>query len=596
MPLFSVFRSPAPRPPARRLGRRVWGFMLIGLVFFWLLPVGWAYWARLDQVAAFRERVGPVRDAVYRLEDPVRRVFGGYAVPDTLPVLRLTLPDTAAARWHAQLDSISARGVNVAAALAARWVGGNLSINSERAVEGSAARALPAEVAWHGKHFRHWAGRQRSFKVRLGGGAAWWGLQDFSLITPDNRDGPGLLLVAELARTAGIWHPRERVVRVEVNGADWGMYYLEEPIGADFLARRGARGGAILTPRATWADDFPDHRRAPAYGQGVGFNRAAHVHALALEPAFQEVEAPSDSLAAVARGQWQRLRDVVEAAEIDPAHQPDSAIVAAIFDVPAWGAADALRHLLADRHNLAGDNLHVVFDPPTHRFRPIYRFEGGLAAATRTNGLTNAATLSYNGGPLRLWRFVNVNPTLRLAKLRALHRLTATPAVVDAALQAIGPASALLTAAPGAQYPIRQRRWVAQTIGRDLRANRALIHENLTAAAWLYSTAHLANGRLHLELMAETEGALTVGAPVGGVGRPRLLVAGVGPLTPSGLLGLVPARDTLSWPWPIGAALPNALQLSVRNALTGKLLPAARVRIASVASEGISPRPAPVGR
>ncbi len=556
---------------------------LAGWVLLAALPVRWAYWTRLENVPIFWQRIGPARDAMYRLEDPVRRLLSGYAAPDTLPVLRFALADSAARRWEDQLDSIRVRGINVA--VGRRWIPAALGAGTEVRAE---VASVSAEVAWHGKFRRHWGGRQRSLKVRLGGGASWWGLRDFTLLTSDNRDGPGLLLAAQLARAAGVWHPRVRVVRVEVNGTDWGLYYAEEPIDAAFLARRGLPDGALLAPRATWADDFPDHRRAPAYGQGVGFNRASHVHSLALEPAFQEVSASSDSLAAVARGQWARVRDLVMAsASGSPAGLPDSAAVAAVFDVDAWGAADALRHLLADRHNLAGDNLHVAYDFRTGRFRPIYRFEGGLVAAERSKGLTNASTLSYNGSPLPLWRFVNQQPALRLAKLRALYRLTATPARVEAALRAAGPATVLLTHAPGAQYPIRQRRWHAEDLRRVLRGNRTLIHRSLTEDAWLYGTVRVVGAELRLELLPETEGALLITEVRvrGRAGWRRLAVvgnrpilAGVGPVGSAGEQGLVPTVIPLTLPWTSPAA-PSALLVRGRNLLSGQLLPAHRVRV-----------------
>ena len=290
---------------------------------------------------------------------------------------------------------------------------------------------------------------------------------------------------------------------------------------------------------------------------------------LNLEPAFQEIDAPSDSLAAVARGQWARLRDLLEAAR-DPAHLPDSATVAALLDIPAWGAADALRHLLADRHNLAGDNLHVAYDPATGRFRPIYRYEGGLSAITRQRGLTNAATLSYLGAPLPLWRFVNQHPALRLAKLRALHRLTATPAPVEGAIRAAAPAARLLAWAPGSQFPIRQRRWLADELRAALRHNRVLIHRSLTEDTWLYGTARAVGTRTRYELIAEGEGPLTVEIPGA---RPRLLLAGIAPTPDGGEPGLVPVRDTLSGP---------SAGLRVRNALSGEELPKERVRVAAV--------------
>ncbi len=592
MARFSSFSVSHSR--TRRQRRRWWVLALLLLVVLigWGLPEKIAYHPRWQQLPPAFSALTTTRDAFYRAEDPIRRLFTWYTAPDTLPVLRFALPDSAAVRWFANLDSVRARGINAAASR--RRVGATLHIGRQ----GTAAPAAPpltAAIGWHGKFRNHWAYQQRSLKVKLADGGKWWGLRSFNLLTADNRDGPGLLVAAQLARAAGIWHPRERLVRVEINGDDWGIYYAEEPIDDDFLVRRGVRGGVLLAPRATWADDFADHRRAPAYGQFVGFNRASHVHALALEPAFQDVEAPSDSVAAVALGRWAQLRDLVRTPD---AGRVDSAAVGAVFDVAAWGAADALRHLLADRHNLAGDNLNVVFDPATGLFRPIYRFEGGLTAAARAYGLTNAPTFGYNHGPLPLWAFVNTQPTLRLAKLRRLHRLTATPAAVEDALRRAADATDLLVHAPGSNQPIRQRRWVAAGFAANLRANRALIDQSLSADTWLYATGrwHPIRRQLEVVLLPEAEGALMVRAvevqtAAGNVTRSvpaRALLARPGALEPGGPLGLVPVADTLYLTWP--GPRPVAIKVVADNMLTGKVLPAKRVRVAWLAPDR-APRP-----
>jgi len=311
----------------------------------------------------------------------------------------------------------------------------------------------------------------------------------------------------------------------------------------------------------------------------VGLGRGAHAHALALEPALQEVEAPHDTLAAAALGRWAMVRDLARRAgplvdaAADPAlvRLPDSAAVARVLDIAQWGAADALRHLLADQHNLAFDNLHVVFDPSTGRFRPIYRFEGGLTTLARTHGLTNAATLRYNGHPLPLWQLVNRQPTLRLAKLRTLHHLTATSMPVEAALKAAGPTADLVVRSAGSEFPIRQRRWKAEKLRRALRFNQALIHQSLADDAWLYAHVRPGGAGWQLEALPEAEGALELEV----AGRRRLLLTRTGPLYPGGPEALLRTVDTVlvpggSGPW------------RVRNALTGKPLPAGRVQVVSL--------------
>ncbi len=558
----------------------------------WALPLDWAYPARLEGNALFAQHIAPWRNAFYRLEDPARRLFGSYSVPDSLPVLRFSLPDSAQTRWLAQLDTLRARGINSAASRT--WVAGDLRATTEGADDAENLPPLAARLTWHGKFRNHWAYRQRSLKVKLAKGSAWWGMQNFTLITPDNRDGAGLAVVTQLAAAARVWHPRIRLVRVVVNDTDWGLYYAEEPIDNAFLTRRGLPDGVLLAPRATWADDFPDHRRTTAYGQGVGFNQASHVHALALEPAFQEVDAPSDSLAAVALGRWAQVRDLARQASLlldnspDPATAalPDSAAVAAVLDIPRWAAADALRHLLADRHNLAGDNLNVVFDPSTGRFFPIYRFEGGLVDLQPANGLTNGATLTYNNGPLPLWALVNRQPTLRAAKLRALHRLTASPKIVEDALRTAAPVGELVTRAAGSELPIRARLAAARRQERALLGNRALIHRSLTEHAWLYATVQIRDGRIHLELLPESEAPLrltdvllrTANGPAVFHLPNQLLLTRTGPLTPGGPEALLRTLDTLSLPW--NGPAPLTVDLTVQNALTGQALPAERVRVA----------------
>jgi CotH kinase protein len=565
------------------------------LLTAWLLPVEWLYWPRWERYPVFVRNISPWRNAFYRLEDPAVRLLGGYSVPDSLPVLRFSLPDSAENRLFAHLDTLLTRGINATASRT--WVKADFQATTEGTDDPSSSPSLPVRLTWHGKFRNHWAFRQRSLKVKLGKGQSWWGLTTFSLITPDNRDGPGQALATHLATSAGVWHPRERLVRVTVNDRDWGLYYAEEPIDTDFLARRGMADGALLAPRATWADDFPDHRRDAPYGQGVGLNRASHVHGLSLEPAFQEVEATNDSIAAVALERWGRVRDLAYRvgplldAAADPATVPlpDSATVAALLDIPRWAAADALRHLLADRHNLAGDNLHVVYDPHSGRFFPLYRFEGGLVAIHAANGLTNGPTLTYNQAPLPLWCLVNRQPTLRAAKLRALHRLTASPQIVDAAVRAAASTTALVTRSPGAEQPIRARRWLAQKQQRALQANRALIHRSLTESTWLYATARYANGRLWLELLPEAEGALQLtgvllrtaaGPAMFHLAKPADLLTRTGPLTMGGPEALLRTRDTLSLPW--NGPRPLSVELTVQNALTGLPLPPERVRVAQL--------------
>ncbi len=551
-------------------------------LLLWLLPLEAVFWPPLELNQVFAKRIAPARNAFYRLEDPLRRFFGGYAVPDTLPVLQFTLPEVARAALYAQLDSIRVRGINGSAGR--QWQAGTLQTTT------ADAPPQAAEITWHGKFQNHWLGRQRSFKVKLAKGQNWWGMREFTLLTPDNRDLAAPLVVAVLAARLGLWHPRTRLVRVELNGADLGLYWAEEPLNRAFLQARGLPDGVMLAPRAAWADDFPDHRRAPAYGQHVGLGRGAHAHALALEPAFQEVDVtPSDSATARALGAWQTVRDLVtrtndavETAAGEAPPLPDSATVAAVFDLAAWGRADALRHLLADEHNLAFDNLHVVFDPRTGRFQPIYRFEGGIVPANRTNGLTNAATLAYNGQPLPLWLFVNRHPTLRLTKLRALHQLTASAEAIQSVLRAAEPAAQLVTRAPGSEFPIRQRRWKWDKLQRALRQNRALIHQSLTADAWLYATVRRAGNALRIELLPESEGALRVRI----AGQTRTVMTRSGPLparpAPVGAAeGLRRTVETFSIPWPAERPFPAPL-LDVSNALSGNHLPAEQVRAAEV--------------
>lgn len=551
---------------------------LLLLLVAWLLPVSWVFWPPLELNQTFAKRIAPLRNAFYRAEDPFRRVFGGFSIPDTLPVLRFTLPDTAEARLMARLDTIRARGVNVAASRA--WVGAKLRFND--AEDGS---AMPAEITWHGKFQNHWLGRQRSLKVKLAKGEQWWGLRSFTLITPDNRDLIGLPIAYHLADQLGVWHPRVRLVRVELNGADLGLYYAEEPIDRDFLQRRGLPNGVLLAPRAAWADDFPDHRRTTPYGQHVGLGRGAHVNELALEPAFQEVDAPNDSLAAEALGALADLRDAALLAgplydrAPDPATAPlppsSGVTILCKMDQERWAAADALRHLLADQHNMAGDNLHLVYDPMHQTFFPLYRFEGGLAPLERANGLTNAATLTYNGHPLPLWQLVNRQPELRYLKLHVLYKLTATPKAIEAALRAAAPVADLVLRAGGSEFPIRQRRWKADKMLGALRQNQRVIHQSLAEASLYVNVINEGDSAyLMLELLPETEGEVEVEVLEKKGWEKRWLRNRTGPLYPGGPEALLRTVATMR------VERSAVLQIRAFNGLTRKPLTKQQLHVA----------------
>ena len=108
---------------------------------------------------------------------------------------------------------------------------------------------VKAEVEFQGKTYKakirlkgdlpdHWESVHRmSLRIDLKGDATIFGLNEFNIQKPRTRLFPYDPVFQDLARSMGNLSVKHNLVKVKVNGQDWGFMDLESHVGKEFLER-----------------------------------------------------------------------------------------------------------------------------------------------------------------------------------------------------------------------------------------------------------------------------------------------------------------------------------------------------------------------
>ena len=273
----------------------------------------------------------------------------------------------AARRLSIQLDSVAWRTLTAARAEAIRrgllpneakkWVPATIG------VDGRAAQ--PAKIRLKGDYPDHWAGPKWSFRVQLPPTAPpAWGMRVFSIQDPATREFLAEWLLHRLLREEGSLAIRYEFGAVALNGADKGIFAIEESFGPELLTSFG-RSGLLLKFDETALID-PTKRPEGATDE------AAILRAAPIE-AFDEKRVLADSALAPQFRRARLLLDGVRGGHITL----DSA-----FDAEAAGRLYAICDLLGAHHATRWKNSRFAYDPATRRLTLI-AYDGNAGGRIR---------------------------------------------------------------------------------------------------------------------------------------------------------------------------------------------------------------------
>lgn len=218
-------------------------------------------------------------------------------------------------------------------------------------------RTLPVKMRLKGDWVDHLRGDKWSFRIRIRGEGALFGMRRFSIQHPDTRNYVNEFAFLKHLRREGILAPRYRFVNVVFNGSEKGIYALEEHFSKELLESQGRREGVIIKfdERALWrkwrrmgrpgrSNLEPDDFR----GTRVSAFRDSRIE---RDPVLRTQRAAAIGL----------LRAFVE----------KERSVAEVWDTELMGRFLALCEWWSASHGLAWHNLRFYYNPITARLEPV---------------------------------------------------------------------------------------------------------------------------------------------------------------------------------------------------------------------------------
>jgi len=220
------------------------------------------------------------------------------------------------------------------------------------------AAAMPAKIRLKGDGLDHWQGDQWSFRVKVQGDERPFGMRVFSLQHPKSRWFLNEWAFLENLRREDILAVGYRFVNVSFNGADWGIFALEEHFDKMLLESQGRRAGVIL------AFEEPESFHADAQLRDTG----GHVGTWFSHTRNQQIRVFSQSKVQADPV----LRDQAdEAVEMLRAFQEGRRSASEVFDIARLARFYALADLWRASHASFWCNLRYYYNPVTARLEPI---------------------------------------------------------------------------------------------------------------------------------------------------------------------------------------------------------------------------------
>ena len=205
------------------------------------------------------------------------------------------------------------------------------------------------KIKLHGKTNFHWQKRKKSYSIKLKKENLINNTRNFGLVIMDEQ-----LLTSifsyDVARLYEYMDVNAGIVKLRLNGADQGLYILEEKLSKELLERNGLSGHDVIKVNDEWNSQY------------LGF----HITPFTDEVSYVKHENYSKRDV----GQLLMYEKLMQSTDFEEALR--------LIDVDRFARHEAMRILFGDDHSVAGDNLKLLYNTTTGKFFPYFRMEGYL--------------------------------------------------------------------------------------------------------------------------------------------------------------------------------------------------------------------------
>ena len=277
--------------------------------------------------------------------------------------------------------------------------------------------AIDVRLRLKGDLLDHLKGEKWSYRVKVKGEDALFGMKRFSLQHPAARNFLSEWLFHRALRREGIIALRYDFVEVAINGKDYGVYALEEHFDKRLIEHNRRREGPIV--RFDESLFWEEYDRRLAYPEAVGATSGTF-EASDID-GFGTAALRADTAAALAYRKAAAMLDAFRRGE-RAAHE--------VFDVGKLGTYLAVCDLMGAAHGAYWNNMRFYLNPVTARLEPI-GFDGNAGRRTTRLAILPAAPENPDAADrLGIQTLFAKDLPLFEAYLAALERLSA-PSYLD---------------------------------------------------------------------------------------------------------------------------------------------------------------------
>ena len=227
-------------------------------------------------------------------------------------------------------------------------------------------RGIPVKMRLKGDTWPHFAGDKWSFRIKLNEDDRLFGMRRFSIQSPATRGYIDGWAALENFSHEGVLSPRLSFVNITFNGADKGIYALEEFFAKEMVEAQGRRSGVIV---AFHEDIFWIRRDQLAVPASI---RQELFH---YENAVDPQDHRSRIIDTFASGAVQRDPALVkqrdEAIRLLRGFQQQTLRPSEIFDIRLLARYLAIVELWSAPHGTAPNNIRFYYNPISARLEPV---------------------------------------------------------------------------------------------------------------------------------------------------------------------------------------------------------------------------------
>lgn len=272
--------------------------------------------------------------------------FAAYRFPE-MQLLELTIPENGMEKLKQRRDHAVEMGI--------------IFGKDKKSVKGhikEGNRTFEAKIRLKGDWTDHLEGNKWSFRISIKRGQAWRGMKKFSIQNPRTRGFLREWIFHKALLQEAVLSPRYDFIQLKLNGANLGVYAIEEHFDTPLMESQGRRAGVLVKIDETGM--WEGRLKAKAFNDWI-YDPLLFYSAAATQPFGKKKVLASPTLSA----------EFEQANKLMRQYRFGLAEPAQVFDLKKWAQFYALVDLFRAYHCLIWHNRRMYYNPILQKLEPV---------------------------------------------------------------------------------------------------------------------------------------------------------------------------------------------------------------------------------